>query len=232
MSRATLASRRRRPLRCEARIAAAADAVRARVPRAPGRGDHPRHGAGRAWRGDRRRGGDRRTPTSRDFPLSTVESHAGRLLCGTLGGQDGGGDAGAVPPLRGLLAAAGHASRARDARAGRDDADRVQRLRRHESRVGGRRPDADRRPHQPAGRQSAHRAQRRRARPALSRHVSAVRPGAAGAGARRGAGRTAITLREGVYVAVAGPNLETRAEYRMLRATGRRRRWACRPCRR
>jgi purine-nucleoside phosphorylase len=29
-----------------------------------------------------------------------------------------------------------------------------------------------------------------------------------------------ITLREGVYVAVAGPNLETRAEYRMLRAMG------------
>jgi purine-nucleoside phosphorylase len=27
-----------------------------------------------------------------------------------------------------------------------------------------------------------------------------------------------LTLREGVYVAVAGPNLETRAEYRMLRA--------------
>jgi purine-nucleoside phosphorylase len=29
-----------------------------------------------------------------------------------------------------------------------------------------------------------------------------------------------ITLREGVYVAVAGPNLETRAEYRMLRLLG------------
>ena len=29
-----------------------------------------------------------------------------------------------------------------------------------------------------------------------------------------------VTLREGVYVAVAGPNLETRAEYRMLRALG------------
>ncbi len=29
-----------------------------------------------------------------------------------------------------------------------------------------------------------------------------------------------ITLREGVYVAVAGPNLETRAEYRMLRTIG------------
>ncbi len=29
-----------------------------------------------------------------------------------------------------------------------------------------------------------------------------------------------ITLREGVYVAVTGPDLETRAEYRMLRAMG------------
>jgi purine-nucleoside phosphorylase len=29
-----------------------------------------------------------------------------------------------------------------------------------------------------------------------------------------------ITLREGVYVAVPGPNLETRAEYRMLRSIG------------
>jgi purine-nucleoside phosphorylase len=29
-----------------------------------------------------------------------------------------------------------------------------------------------------------------------------------------------IVLREGVYVAVSGPNLETRAEYRMLRALG------------
>jgi purine-nucleoside phosphorylase len=29
-----------------------------------------------------------------------------------------------------------------------------------------------------------------------------------------------IVLREGVYVAVPGPNLETRAEYRMLRTMG------------
>jgi purine-nucleoside phosphorylase len=32
--------------------------------------------------------------------------------------------------------------------------------------------------------------------------------------------REQIVLREGVYVAVPGPNLETRAEYRMLRALG------------
>lgn len=38
--------------------------------------------------------------------------------------------------------------------------------------------------------------------------------------ARAVAGMHGITLREGVYVAVAGPNLETAAEYRMLRTIG------------
>jgi purine-nucleoside phosphorylase len=38
--------------------------------------------------------------------------------------------------------------------------------------------------------------------------------------ARRAAGAHGVTLREGVYVAVAGPNLETRAEYQFLRAIG------------
>jgi purine-nucleoside phosphorylase len=38
--------------------------------------------------------------------------------------------------------------------------------------------------------------------------------------ARAEAARRGITLREGVYVAVTGPNLETRAEYRMLRGLG------------
>jgi purine-nucleoside phosphorylase len=38
--------------------------------------------------------------------------------------------------------------------------------------------------------------------------------------ARKTALELGILLREGVYVAVAGPNLETRAEYRMLRAMG------------
>lgn len=38
--------------------------------------------------------------------------------------------------------------------------------------------------------------------------------------AREVAADRRITLREGVYVAVTGPNLETRAEYRMLRALG------------
>jgi purine-nucleoside phosphorylase len=38
--------------------------------------------------------------------------------------------------------------------------------------------------------------------------------------ARQVAAERRIGLREGVYVAVTGPNLETRAEYRMLRALG------------
>jgi purine-nucleoside phosphorylase len=38
--------------------------------------------------------------------------------------------------------------------------------------------------------------------------------------ARDAARELGITLREGTYVAVAGPNLETRAEYRMLRTIG------------
>jgi purine-nucleoside phosphorylase len=38
--------------------------------------------------------------------------------------------------------------------------------------------------------------------------------------ARDVARRQNITLREGVYVAVPGPNLETRAEYRMIREVG------------
>ena len=45
------------------------------------------------------------------------------------------------------------------------------------------------------------------------------RGAAARSRARRGR-RRASRLREGVYVAVAGPNLETRAEYRFLRAIG------------
>ena len=38
--------------------------------------------------------------------------------------------------------------------------------------------------------------------------------------AREVAAQNGITLREGVYVAVQGPNLETRAEYRFLRGIG------------
>ncbi len=36
------------------------------------------------------------------FPLSTVETHAGKLLLGRLGGRSGRGDAGPLPSLRGV----------------------------------------------------------------------------------------------------------------------------------
>jgi purine-nucleoside phosphorylase len=38
--------------------------------------------------------------------------------------------------------------------------------------------------------------------------------------ARKVAADAGVTMREGVYVAVPGPNLETRAEYRFLRTIG------------
>jgi purine-nucleoside phosphorylase len=50
--------------------------------------------------------------------------------------------------------------------------------------------------------------------------MSAPYDAALGAVARRVALAQGLALREGVYVAVTGPNLETRAEYRMLRTLG------------
>lgn len=50
--------------------------------------------------------------------------------------------------------------------------------------------------------------------------MSAAYDGALQALARAAAEPAGVVLREGVYVAVAGPNLETRAEYRMLRQMG------------
>jgi purine-nucleoside phosphorylase len=51
-------------------------------------------------------------------------------------------------------------------------------------------------------------------------YSSALYDAALRALARTVATEQGIVLREGVYVAVAGPNLETRAEYRMLRTLG------------
>jgi purine-nucleoside phosphorylase len=50
--------------------------------------------------------------------------------------------------------------------------------------------------------------------------MSAAYDGGLRALARQVALDLRLTLREGVYVAVSGPNLETRAEYRLLRALG------------
>ena len=41
-----------------------------------------------------------------------------------------------------------------------------------------------------------------------------------GRGAREAAERTGVALREGVYIMLAGPSYETRAEMRMLRGSG------------
>ena len=50
--------------------------------------------------------------------------------------------------------------------------------------------------------------------------MSAPYDAALAALARQSAAAQGLAMREGVYVAVAGPNLETRAEYRMLRGLG------------
>ena len=70
------------------------------------------------------------------FPLSTVESHAGRLLCGTLVGTNRRGHAGAVPSLRGLFALAGDVSGASAACARGRDTRGIQRLRRDAPALG------------------------------------------------------------------------------------------------
>ena len=132
----------------------------------------------------------------------------------------GRGDAGPVPPLRGLRPPAGHVPGARAARARRPDAGRLERLRRHEPALGPGRPGAAERSHQPARRQSAGRPERRAPRAPVSRTCRRRTIRSCGRWRAQVALELGIVLREGVYVAVPGPNLETRAEYRMLRAIG------------
>lgn len=153
------------------------------------------------------------------FPLSTVESHAGRLLVGTLGGRrvlamqgrfhkyEGYALQQVTFPVRVLHALGARTLIASNACGGmRDDwhagdlmliTDHINLLGDNplvgpnDAALGPRFPDLSE---------------------AYDRDLCALaRDVAAGAG---------ITLREGVYVAVTGPNLETRAEYRMLRALG------------
>lgn len=158
-------------------------------------------------------------PEIPDFPVSTVESHAGRLLCGTLAGKRVVAMQGRfhryegytlqqvtfpVRVLRELGAKRLIVSNA--CGAVRPDwhpgdlmliADHINLLGDNpligpnDDRLGPRFPDMS----QPYD-------ERLRA---LARDV---------------ARENAITLREGVYVAVSGPNLETRAEYRMVRELG------------
>jgi purine-nucleoside phosphorylase len=153
------------------------------------------------------------------FPLSTVESHAGRLLCGTLGGRtvvamqgrfhryEGYSMHEVTFPVRVLRALGAETLIVSNACGGmhplweRGDlmliADHINLLGDspligpNDPALGPRFPDMS----------VAYDADLR----SLARSVAASQGQA---------------LREGVYIAVAGPSLETRAEYRMLRAMG------------
>ena len=153
------------------------------------------------------------------FPLSTVESHAGRLLLGRLGGKpvvamqgrfhryEGYSLAQVTFPVRVLHALGASTLIVSNACGGMHPlwqagdlvllADHINLLGDNplvgpnDDRLGPRFPDMS------------------------SPYAPELR-----ALARAAARELGITLREGTYVAVAGPNLETRAEYRMLRTIG------------
>ena len=153
------------------------------------------------------------------FPLSTVESHAGRLLCGTLGGRtvvamhgrfhryEGYTLQQVTFPIRVLRALGAETLIVSNACGGMREewtpgelmliADHINLLGdnplvgENDHRLGVRFPD-----------------------------MSAPYDAGLRAIAREVAAAQGTVLREGVYVAVTGPNLETRAEYRMLRTIG------------
>ncbi len=153
------------------------------------------------------------------FAPSTVESHAGRLLCGTLGGRpviamqgrlhsyEGYSPAEVTFPVRVLRALGAPVLIVSNACGGMNPlwapgdlmliADHINLLGTsplvgpNDDTLGPRFPD-----------------------------MSAPYDAALAALAREVAVEEGVVLREGVYVAVSGPSLETRAEYRMLRAVG------------
>jgi purine-nucleoside phosphorylase len=153
------------------------------------------------------------------FPLSTVESHEGRLLCGRLGGKtvvamqgrfhryEGYSLQQVSFPVRVLKALGAGTLIVSNACGGLNPlwaagdlmliADHINLLGDspligpNDERLGPRFPDLS------------------------AAYDASLRDAARAVASARG-----ITLREGVYVAVAGPNLETRAEYRFLRGIG------------
>lgn len=153
------------------------------------------------------------------FPLSTVETHAGRLLCGTLGGKrvvamqgrfhryEGYSLRQVTFPVRVLRALGAHTLVVSNACGGMNPAwapgdlmliaDHINLLGDNpligpnDESLGPRFPDMS------------------------DPYSEDLRKLARAVASERG-----IELREGVYVAVQGPNLETRAEYRMLRGMG------------
>lgn len=154
-----------------------------------------------------------------NFPLPTVESHSGRLLCGTLGGKtvvamqgrfhryEGYSLAQVTFPVRVLRALGASTLIVSNACGGMHPlwsagdlmliADHINLLGdspligANDDRLGPRFPD-----------------------------MSEVYDARLRLLAREVALSAGVTLREGVYVAVTGPNLETKAEYRMLRSLG------------
>jgi purine-nucleoside phosphorylase len=196
----------------------AADAVRARQPRAPEIAIILGTGLG----GLASDIADATEIPYRDipgFPVATVESHAGKLICGTLGGHAVAAMAGRFHryegydarqiafPVRVLGALGARILIVSNACGGMHPlwapgdlvllSDHINLqgdsplVGPNDDRVGPRFPDMSE-PYDPELRRLAREA-------ALERH---------------------IPLREGVYAAVIGPNLETRAEYRMLRHIG------------
>ncbi|HMA25205.1 MAG TPA: purine-nucleoside phosphorylase [Gemmatimonadaceae bacterium] len=153
------------------------------------------------------------------FPISTVESHAGRLLCGRLSGKtvvamqgrfhryEGYSLRQVTFPIRVLRALGADTLVVSNASGGLNPlwsvgdvmliADHINLqgdsplIGPNDDRLGPRFPD-----------------------------LSAPYDGALRQLARDAAVQHRLNLREGVYVAVTGPNLETRAEYRFLRAIG------------
>lgn len=153
------------------------------------------------------------------FPTSTVESHAGRLLCGTLGGKavvamqgrfhryEGYSLRQVTFPIRVLRALGARTLIVSNACGGLNPdwaagdlmviADHINLLGDNpligpnDDRLGPRFPD-----------------------------MSAPYDAALRTITRTVAREAGVTLREGVYVAVTGPNLETRGEYRFLRSIG------------
>ena len=200
------------------RVRRSADVVRARWPHTPEVAVVLGTGLGRLAEAIEQRTAVE-YPEIPDFPVSTVESHAGRLICGTLAGKRVVAMQGRfhryegytlqqvtfpVRVLRELGARTLIVSNAcgvvrSDWNAG--DlmliADHINLLGDNplvgpnDDRLGPRFPD-----------------------------MSRVYDEALRVRARALAARAGITLREGVYVAVPGPNLETRAEYRMVRELG------------
>jgi purine-nucleoside phosphorylase len=153
------------------------------------------------------------------FPRSTVESHAGRLLCGTLGGKtviamqgrfhryEGYSLQQVTFPVRVLKALGAKALVVSNACGGMNpdwSAGDLMLITDHINLLGD--------------------------NPLIGANDEALGPRfpdmsepydhSLRAIAKRVATERGIQLREGVYVAVSGPNLETRAEYRMLRALG------------